>query len=258
MRDPCGSHDQLTDNGGMRIALISDIHANALALEAVLADIAQTGVDNIFCLGDVATLGPDPRAVIDILRDRRIPCVMGNHDEFLLVPDMLPDYNQSPVIMAAVDWCRDLLRPEDLEFVRGFQREIGIPAGRDSSLLLFHGSPRSHMEMILASTPAAELDTILGGRMATVMVGGHTHIQMLRQHKGQWIVNAGSVGMPFREDVTTGPPQVLDHAEYATVEVRHGVLRVELNRVALSRKALHDAAAASACPMSEMLIAQYS
>ena len=242
----------------MRIALISDIHGNALALEAVLADIAKTGADEIICLGDVATLGPDPCAVMAVIRARRLRCIMGNHDEFLLVPDMILGYNQMQAIVDAVDWCRDVLTSDDLDFIRMFQREMEIPLGNDASLLLFHGSPRSHMEMILATTPVDELDTILAGKQAAVMAGGHTHVQMLRQHKGQLVVNAGSVGMPFRQDVTAGPPQILAHAEYATVEVHNGATHVQLHRVALDRKALHDAAAASANPMRGMLTVQYA
>lgn len=241
----------------MRIALISDIHGNRLALEQVLADIDRNGADEIICLGDVATLGPDPLGAIDLVRDRKLRCVMGNHDEFLLDPELIRTYDTVAPIVAAVDWCRDQLRPEDSGFFQRFQRELSVPMG-DSTLLLFHGSPRSHMELILATTPASQLDTILDGRRATVMAGGHTHVQMLRQHKGQLIVNAGSVGMPFREDVTQGIPQVLDHAEYAVIESGSGSVRVQLERVALSRAALLDAARTTENPMRGMLIAQYS
>lgn len=69
----------------MRVALISDIHANEVALQAVLDDIARVGVDQIVCLGDVATLGPRPGATIQTLRDLACPCIQGNHDAFLLM-----------------------------------------------------------------------------------------------------------------------------------------------------------------------------
>ena len=68
----------------MRIALISDLHANEVALGAVLADIKRVGVDRIICLGDVATLGPHPESVLQTLRDLGCPCIQGNHDAFLL------------------------------------------------------------------------------------------------------------------------------------------------------------------------------
>ena len=68
----------------MRVALISDIHGNALALELVLADIRREAVDLTVCLGDVATLGPKPRECLEMVRSEGIRSIMGNHDEFLL------------------------------------------------------------------------------------------------------------------------------------------------------------------------------
>ncbi len=73
----------------MRIALISDIHANEVALGAVLDDIERTGVDRVVCLGDVATLGPRPESVLDRIRQMDCPCIMGNHDAFLLDPELI-------------------------------------------------------------------------------------------------------------------------------------------------------------------------
>ena len=242
----------------MRVALISDIHGNRVALEAVLADIDRNGVDEIICLGDVSPLGPDPVGVLDIVRDRKLRCIMGNHDEFLLDPELIRRYNTVTPIIAGVDWCRDQLRAPDFDFLRSFHRELLVPMDGGSTLLLFHGSPRSHMELILATTPAAELDTILSGKQGTVMAGGHTHVQMMRQHKGQLLVNVGSVGLPFRQDVTQGVPEILDHAEYAVVESTDGFVRVQLERLSLDRSQLLKAARETKNPMRDMLIAQYS
>jgi len=66
-----------------RIALISDLHGNALALKEVLARIANLGVDQIVCLGDVATLGPDPERVLELVHESNAICILGNHDEFM-------------------------------------------------------------------------------------------------------------------------------------------------------------------------------
>ena len=247
----------------MRIALISDIHGNEIALNAVLAGIDGETVDQIICLGDIAPLGPHPREVMDIIRDRKIRCVMGNHDEFLLDPELLRTYPTAPVVVEAVDWCRAELRESDFAFIRTFEREITLPLGHDANLHLFHGSPRSHMELILATTPPDDLDTMLAGRRASVLAGGHSHIQMFRQHRGQIVVNAGSVGMPFEEHVGAGPvknapPKILAHAEYALVSVESGQVHVELRRVGLERRELRAAALASPNPLSASLVAQYS
>jgi putative phosphoesterase len=242
----------------MRVALISDLHASEVALAAVLADIKRVGVDQIACLGDVATLGPRPRAVLSMLRDLNCPCVLGNHDEFLLDPDAIRAYTEAPIIVEAVDWCRSGLSGEELAFLRTFQARAELPLGGGDTLLLFHGTPRSNTEDLLATTPAEQVEGLFAGERARVMAGGHTHIQMLRQHGGALLVNPGSVGLPFKEYVAGRPPTLLAHAEYAIVEAEGGAIGVTLRRVPLEKAALRTAAAASDNPLRGMLIQQYS
>lgn len=242
----------------MKIALISDLHGNEVALQAVLDDIRQGGVDRIVCLGDVATLGPRPAVVLQMLRDAGCSCILGNHDEFLLDPDLIHSYTELPVIVDAVDWCRGHLSGEDLAFVRGFAPHLPIDLDGVSTLFVFHGSPRSHMENILSTTPPAELDQLLAGHHAPVMAGGHTHIQMLRQHRGMLLVNPGSVGMAFKEHVAGGSPTLLPHAEYATVEALRGRIQVALHRVPLDQGALRDTVRSSDNPLGGWLLQQYA
>jgi putative phosphoesterase len=242
----------------MRVALISDIHANEIALRAVLADIGRMRVDQIVCLGDVATLGPRPGAVIEILRECGCACIMGNHDEFLIDPALIHGYSGEKPVIDAVEWCRGELGREDLDFVRSFERARQIPLDERSTLFVFHGSPRSNMVDILATTSADHLDDMLAGHNATVMAGGHTHVQMLRQHRGTLVVNPGSVGLPFKEYVSGRAPTVLAHAEYATIEAVDGRISVSLHRVPLDAQALREAAQASEVPLRDLLIQQYS
>jgi putative phosphoesterase len=241
----------------MRIALISDLHGNEVALRAVRRSIEQVGVDQVVCLGDTATLGPCPEFVLETLRDLGCPCILGNHDDFLLDEALIHTYTEAPVIVEAVDWCRSRLSRQDLDFVRTFQPHLEIALDGDRTLFLFHGSPRSHMEDLLATTPPEKLDGLLGEYRATVMAGGHTHIQMLRQHRGVLLVNPGSVGLPFKEYVAGRAPTLLDHAEYATVEATRLGVNVTLHRVPLDRRALHAAVEASDNPLRGMLLEQY-
>ena len=242
----------------MRTALISDIHANEVALGAVLDDIDRSGVDQVVCLGDVATLGPHPESVIDRLRRMGCPCIMGNHDAFLLDPELIHTYTEAPVVVEAVDWCRDQISDEDLKFLGSFKSTMEIELEEDMRLLLFHGSPRSHMEDLLATTSAEDLDEMLDGHRATVMAGGHTHFQMLRQHGETLIVNPGSVGLPFKEYVAGRVPTVLAHAAHAIVDASDGQINVSLRRVPLERDRLREAAGARDHPLREMLLEQYS
>ncbi len=240
----------------MRLALISDLHANLVAFEAVRADAARHGVDGFACLGDVATLGPHPAEIIAALRALGGPCILGNHDEFLLDPELIRTYRESAPIADSVDWGREQLSAADLDFVRTFVRTLEVPL-ENGTLFLFHGTPRSHMEELLAETPPETVDEMLGGRTATVMACGHTHIQMLRQHRGILIVNPGSLGMPFREFVGGRAPTLMPHAEYAIVESDRTGVTVTLRRVALDLEALRDSVRGSALPLAPSMLAQY-
>ena len=206
----------------MRVALISDLHGNDLALEAVLTDARRHGVDQVACLGDTATLGPHPREVLGRLRELRCPCIVGNHDAFLHDPALVHTYSEAPIIAEAVGWCRDQLAAPELTFLETFVPTLELPLEGDGRLLLCHGTPRSHMEDLLSTTPPELVDEMLGGCRATVVAAGHTHLQMLRQHRGMLLVNPGSVGMPFELYVSGKVPTLLPHAEWACVEATRG------------------------------------
>lgn len=242
----------------MRVALISDIHANEIALLAVLDDIAKRGADRIVCLGDVATLGPRPHAVIGMLRELGCTCILGNHDEFLLDATCISHYSSEGAVVESVEWCRRRLTRAERDFLAGFEHTARIALDESASLLVFHGSPNSNTTDILATTGADRLDEVLAGERAAVMAGGHTHVQMLRQHHGSLLVNPGSVGMPFRDYSEGRPPRLMAHAEYATVEAEGGCIEVGLHRVALDARRLREAARASDLPLSDYLVQQYT
>ena len=242
----------------MRVALISDIHANEMALLAVLDDIERRGVDRIVCLGDVATLGPRPHAVIGILRELGCTCILGNHDEFLLDATCIAGYSSQSAIVESIEWCRGKLTREERDFLGGFRHTAEIGLDESTSLLVFHGSPNSNTTDIVATTSAERLDEVLGGERAAVLAGGHTHVQMLRQHHGSLLVNPGSVGMPFKDYVQGRAPQLMAHAEYATVEAEGGRIEVGLHRVALEARRLREAARESDLPLRDYLVQQYT
>jgi len=251
----------------MRIALLSDIHGNHIALTAVLEDVNQQSVDRIVCLGDVATLGPAPVHTLKILKELKCPCILGNHDAFLLDEALIHTYTEAPEVVAAVDWCRDQLSSHDLNFLREFIPQLEIDTGTTSALLLYHGSPSSNMEEILATTPGEELDSHIQGSHIAVMAGGHTHIQMLRQHQGVLMINPGSVGYPFKEYESGKPPTILGHAEYAIVDIKKddscaektkaAAISVSLHRVTLDISALKSQVENCDYPLQHNLLVQY-
>lgn len=242
----------------VRVALISDLHGNEAALRAVLSDAERRGADQIYCLGDVCTLGPRPREVLALIRERCHGWILGNHDEFLLQPGLLQRYTEAPVIVQSVQWCAERMTADDLAFIGQFRTEQRVALDGGASLQLFHGTPTSHMVNLLATTPADELDAMLAGRRATVLAGGHTHIAMVRQHKGMLIVNPGSCGAPFREVVHARPPELLPFAEYALVDsAPTGLVQVTLCRVAVDAAQVRKALQGSDHPLLAALAAQY-
>jgi predicted phosphodiesterase len=223
----------------------------------VLRSIRALGVDEIVCLGDVATLGVAPGEVVDTLQGLACPCIMGNHDEYVLDPDLIRSHTSDPVIIEAIDWCRDQLTQDQIAYLGGFEQGMDRPLPGDQRLKLFHGSPSSNMVDLLAETEAGLFDQQLGPDRGVVMAGGHTHVQMLRQHRGVLVVNPGSVGAPFREPIYAGPPTIMSHAEYASIEARDGEVAVTLHRVPLDRHALAQAALDTTHPMREQLAAAH-
>lgn len=215
-----------------RLALISDIHGNAFALEAVLADIKSQGVEAIICLGDVATLGPQPISVLERLIQLKCPYIFGNHEAALLEPATAEALNIPPHLHSSLEWCRQQLTTEHFDFLRAFAPTYTVALGPNAELLCFHGSPYSNIDLILAETPAAELDQLLAGHAATIFAGGHTHFQLLRQHRSQLVINPGSVGSAFlTPSLEANRPTLLPWAEYALVSWAEGVTSVDFRRV---------------------------
>jgi putative phosphoesterase len=242
----------------MRIAIISDIHGNLVSLDAVLKDIKSYGVDQIVFLGDAATLGPQPTEVIARLSEIKCLCILGNHDEYMIRPKAIDTYTKDQVIVNTVAWCKNLLSASDIEFLSTFQRNIEIPLNETISLVCYHGSPLSNTDIILSETPALQVDHLINHEMNDIYAGGHTHIQMLRQHKGHYIVNPGSVGQPFSEFNYNRPPHILQWAEYAIIRFEKKKEDIVLKRVQISKQKIRKEIKASNIPMKKWLLEQYA
>jgi putative phosphoesterase len=209
----------------MRVALVSDLHASLVALDAALADIQASQVDRIVCLGDIADLGPEPAETVARLRELGIPCIQGNHDTFV---------ETFPGLMDIIGWCESKLSASDAAFLKSLPAQLRIELGPGATLLCVHGSPRSYDEQLLAETPAAELDAWDLDPSVKVVVAGHTHVQLVRRHRGRTFVNVGSVGQPFLSAFDgTKPPTCLRRVEYAIVEWEQGRVNVELRSLPL-------------------------
>lgn len=232
----------------MKIALISDIHGNFTALEAVLAALKYESPDQIVCLGDVVVTGPQPREALAQVRELGCPVVMGNTDEWILSPTPFAIRSQTDQILYDIElWGAQKLADADLAFIRTFQPTIELGLGNGRSLLCFHGSPRHNKEVILATTPNEELAEKLAGQRAAIMAGGHTHTPLLRRYLDSLILNPGSVGLPFF-NLPDGRRLNPAWAEYALVTVEINHYNINLCRVPYSLDALRTAVTQSGMP----------
>jgi predicted phosphodiesterase len=231
----------------MRIGLISDIHGNLVALDAVLAELDGAGADQIICLGDLAVLGPQPADVIDRIRERGIPTVCGNTDAWL-VPDH-PLTAEPPDSAQTIDltaWTAARLRPEHVTFLRELPMTIAIPLPDDRLLRAFHATPDSLDDITHASHPAGVGEWI-GSELMTC---GHTHVQGMWRVGDQLWLNPGSAGFPGVGPGTAGLPQNrdVDWVEFAVIDMREARTSVELHRLAVDMDTMWAAVRATDMP----------
>jgi putative phosphoesterase len=189
----------------MRVAALYDVHAVLPALEAVLHEVDEEGVDVIVFGGDLFA-GPQPRATIErVRRCDNARFVLGNadrEDDDHLAPWL-------PAQMAEDDWA----------LARTFEESISL-----DGVLYRHGSPRSVDEIVTAVTPEAMLREMLSGIDERVVVIGHTHHQFEHDVDGQLIVNAGSVGLPYEGSAGSARWAIVDDGQ---VELRRTPFEVE-------------------------------
>ena len=177
----------------MPLALVSDIHGNDDALGAVVAELAELGVDTAVCLGDAVQGGDQPREVLDRLAGLGWPVILGNADDFLLaVPDDSPE-EITAAHLEKREWTLSQLDDRHLGQIRAFPRTLDLELEGGLTLRAFHGSPQSYDDVLLPDTPDAQLEHLLGGSGADVLAGGHTHRQWTRYVDGALYVNPGAV-----------------------------------------------------------------
>jgi predicted phosphodiesterase len=192
----------------VRLGIISDIHSNLPALEAVLAAVDEAGVDELWCLGDVVGYGAQPDECAKLVSERCALSLVGNHD--LAVLGELEVSAFSPSAAEAVIWTKGNVAPETLEFLRGLE-----PADETREVGLYHASPRDPVwEYVLWVDQAEECLAVQSGRVSLI---GHSHVALffvapegdsevrgsnaeggtrIEIADGRWLINPGSVGQP--------------------------------------------------------------
>src|SRR3954465_13781173 len=207
----------------MQVAILSDIHGNRHAFEAVLADVASTGARELWCLGDVVGYGADPNDCCALARENATVCLAGNHDLAATggpppadpAPPPRPGPGGLPLdefphgAALAARWTQEVLDEDHVEWLRSLS-----PSGAEDGVGLYHASPRDPVWEYVLSTLLAEL--CLDAAPERVCLVGHSHVALsfvrpdgeaatgdtrragdaLDLSGGEWLVNPGSVGQP--------------------------------------------------------------
>jgi predicted phosphodiesterase len=191
----------------MRVAVISDIHGNRQAFEAVLDAVESSTCDELWCLGDLVGYGADPDACVELARRHAAICLAGNHD--LGVRGTLPLEQFSRGAALAATWTRETISEQTRTYLDGLE-----PANVEESVGLYHASPRDPVWEYVLSPLQAELCLDVQQQRASLI--GHSHVALsfsrfpgapatgqtraadeeLGLQEGEWLVNPGSVGQP--------------------------------------------------------------
>ncbi len=204
----------------MRVAAIYDIHANLPALEAVLQDIRQAGVDQLVVGGDVLP-GPMPNETMACLLNLDVPVqfIQGNGDRVVLAQMRGTESSEVPEqFREGVRWVAGQLHPEHERLLAGWPKTCRVEIRGLGEALFCHATPRNDTEMFTRLTREDRLLPVFEGLNVPVVVCGHTHMQFDRMIGRTRVLNAGSVGMPFGEPgaywLLLGPDIQLRHTPY--------------------------------------------
>jgi predicted phosphodiesterase len=238
----------------VRLALISDQHANDVAFRAVLDDVERLDVGEIVCLGDTAQGGAEPAQTLDRLASLGCETVLGNADGLLLE---VPVDSPEPItdrLLEVREWTLAQLDLSHLEQIRSF-RPVVHRELEGASLHFFHGSPRSYDDVLLPELDDEALEPYLG-HDAALLAGGHTHLQWTRRIGNALYVNPGSVGISYErfED----PPVLRPLAEWALVTAADGNVAVEFRQVPYRAEEVRAAAKRSGRPHADEWAAQWA
>lgn len=227
----------------MRVAILSDIHANIAALEAVWDDLKQQNVDAVYCLGDLVGYAPFPNEVIDRIQSDAIPTIMGNYDDGVGYDRdecgcAYRDPEEQRLGDISLQWTKKAVTPERKAFLRSLKAEIKFEAD-GKRFRLVHGSPRRMNEYLFEDRPLSSFQRLAATSEADVLIFGHTHKPYIKRVDNVLFLNAGSIGKP-----KDGDPRacyvVLDTSGDVNVEFRRIRYDVQTVATAIRQSELPD------------------
>jgi predicted phosphodiesterase len=228
----------------LRIAVLSDIHGNLLALDACLADLeSQGGADGIIVAGDLCLDGPKPKKVLQRLEELGATCVRGNTDRYLSEDTSKESFDAAEV--AQIAWTRREIGERWVSWLK--ELPFALRVGDDENqLLIVHANPKTDDEHIWPDADEASLRRLIGKERATAIAFGHLHIPFVRMWRGKLLVNVSSAGLPKDGDPRAG---------YAIFTERDGGWQAKHRRVPFDVKKVATQLADCGIPESAELIA---
>ena len=186
----------------MRIAFLSDIHANFPALCSALECIQRYRADRVICAGDIVGLGPHPTEVVRLLVEHKVEAILGNVDRKVLALSEAPKKLEKRLAKkphGSSAWAARALGNAERSWLAGLRKELRIRVG-GVDVWVVHGSPLSDTDYLFPSITAPALAPRLGEARPQVLVCGHSHIPFTKSVGGVRVVNCGSVGRPVDGD----------------------------------------------------------
>jgi predicted phosphodiesterase len=211
----------------MRIAVISDIHGNQTALEAVLEDVSQQPVNQLIIAGDLCLNGPRPAQVLEIIQGLNCPVIQGNVD--VEVVTSAPDKGEKKRSTAA--WTREQIGQAGVRYLASLPTSYRVANGEGSDLLVVHANPLNLEDAIFPNAPDSMLEHLLGSLDPAIgaLAFGHLHIAYTRRWRHLLLVDVASCGLPRDEDL---------RAAYGILSWQDGAWEAEIRRVPYDVKAV--------------------
>ncbi|MCM3163903.1 metallophosphoesterase family protein [Metabacillus litoralis] len=208
----------------MKIAFISDIHGNAVALEAVLRDLKKKEINKVYVLGDICYRGPEPEKSLSLVRNLHTKVIKGNADEWVV-----RGVNEGEVATQALeimnrerDWTFERLESGDIDYLNTLPHSLAFEEN-GVKIHAFHATPNSLFDIVSPETKDEDIKEKLMSKVDShIYVYGHIHKPYIRYINGKVVMNVGSIGLPF---------DGLAKASYGLLKINESGISTSIERV---------------------------